>query len=190
MTVMKKDEYYRKKIQFFEQSLKNRVRTKASQTLQSLCAYSEIYNEYDGLFGHCLPSNPWISEDTTMWDVSAPLVDQPTQLRVKRWSFSFRELLVDPTGVRELMKFCESEFSTENLKFYLACQNMRSAPTSQLPVCARKIYKDHLSPEAGAEVNLNDSIKTKITKKLDTPTRYSLSFLSFFVQINDFRYVI
>jgi regulator of G-protein signaling len=76
-----------------------------------------------------------------MWDVSAPLVDQPTQLRVKKWSFSFRELLADPTGVREFMKFCEVEYSVENLKFYLACQNMKHAPLSEIPSLVRKIYK-------------------------------------------------
>lgn len=137
----KKDDFYRRKIQFLEQSLKNRVRTKASQTLQGLCAYSEAYYEYDGLFGHCLPSNPWITDDTTMWDVSAPLVEQPTQLRVKKWSFGFRELLADPTGVREFMKFCEQEFSVESLRFYLACQQVKSAPKSQISGLVQKVYK-------------------------------------------------
>ncbi len=90
---------------------------------------------------HCLPSNPWISDDTTMWDVGAPLVDQPTQLRVKRWSFGFKELLSDPTGVREFMKYCETEFSVESLKFYLACQALKSVPTSELNDLVQKIYK-------------------------------------------------
>ena len=108
----------------------------------SLCAFSEAYYEYDGLFAnHCQPSNPWVTEDTTMWDVSAPLVDHPTQLRVKKWAFSFRELLSDPTGIREFTKFCETEFSVENLKFYLACQTVKRVPTSELPSLCLKIYK-------------------------------------------------
>jgi regulator of G-protein signaling len=160
--ISKKEDFFKKKIKFLEISLRNRVRTKSSQTLQgyftidlnfkiffqnkpfcflSLCAFSEAYNEYDGLFGHCQPSNPWISDDTTMWDVSAPLVEQPTQLRVKRWSFSFRELLSDPTGVKEFMKFCENEFSGENLRFYLACEAVKKAPTSELSILIHKIYK-------------------------------------------------
>lgn len=79
-----------------------------------------------------------------MWDVGAPNVEQPTQLRVKKWSFSFRELLSDPTGVREFMKFCESEFSVENLKFYLSCQAIKRAPISDLPTLVHKIYKLYL----------------------------------------------
>jgi hypothetical protein len=91
--------------------------------------------------GHCLPSNPWISEDTTFWDVNSPLVNEPTQLRVKKWSFSFKELLADQTGVREFMKFCETEFSTESLKFYLACQEMKQIPVSFIKEFATKIVR-------------------------------------------------
>jgi hypothetical protein len=132
---------YLVQIIFMKQLLKNRVRTKSSQTLQGLCAYSEVYYDYDGILTHCLPSNPWITDDTTMWDVGAPLVDQPTQLRVKKWSFGFKELLSDPTGVREFMKYCETEFSVESLKFYLACQAVKSVSTSELVTLVHKIYK-------------------------------------------------
>ena len=106
-----------------------------------MCAYAEVYIEYDAFMGYCLPSNPWVSEDTTFWDVNAPLVTEPTQLRVKKWSFSFKELLSDPTGVREFMKFCQTEFSTENLQFYLACNEMKMAKTSQLKELTEKIIK-------------------------------------------------
>ena len=107
----------------------------------SLCAFSEAYLEYDSLMGNCLPSNPWITDDTTFWDINVQLVDNPSQLRVKQWSFSFRELLSDPTGVQHFMKFCESEFSGESLKFYLACQDIKQAPTSEIPILANKIYQ-------------------------------------------------
>jgi len=169
--IPRREDFYKKKVLFLKQLLKNRVRTKSSQTLQGLCAYSELYYDYDGILTHCLPSNPWITDDTTMWDVGAPIVEQPTQLRVKRWSFGFKELLSDPTGVREFMKYCETEFSVESLKFYLACQAVKSVPTSELASLVHKIYKEHLSPEGGGEVNVNDVTRSKITKKLDAPTR-------------------
>lgn len=107
----------------------------------SICAYAEAYCEYDPLFGHCLPSNPWISEDTTFWDINLPIVDKPTQLRVKKWSFSFKELLSDPTGVREFMKFCETEFTAESLKFYLACQSVKQASASEIESLVNKTYQ-------------------------------------------------
>jgi regulator of G-protein signaling len=36
--------------------------------------------------------------------------------RVKRWSFSLRELLIDPAGREQFKKFLDKEFSGENLK--------------------------------------------------------------------------
>jgi len=38
------------------------------------------------------------------------------QRRVKRWSFSVRELLKDAAGREHFRRFLEKEFSAENLK--------------------------------------------------------------------------
>ena len=34
-----------------------------------------------------------------------------------------------------------------------------------------KLKREHLSPEGGGEVNVNDTTRNRITKNLDTPTR-------------------
>ena len=130
--ILRKEDFYRKKILFLKALLKNRVRTKSSLTLQGFCGYGELYYDYDGLMSHFQPSNPWITDDTTLWELSAPLVEHPTQLRVKKWSFSFKELLNCTTGVREFTKYCETEFSAESLRFYLSCQVVKRCPSSEL----------------------------------------------------------
>jgi len=107
--------------------------------------------------GHCLPSNPWLTSDTDRWALMQPLyiflflyifdqcliyrVDNPTQLRVRRWSFNCKELLSDPTGIREFMKFCKADFSTESLHFYLHVQEIRNCPLSQIKQKADVIYR-------------------------------------------------
>ena len=68
-------------------------------------------------------------------------VEVPTQLRVRRWSFNCKELLCDPTGVREFMKFCQAEFSTESLSFYLNVQEIRNCPLSQIKEKADVVYR-------------------------------------------------
>jgi hypothetical protein len=116
-------------------------------------------------------------------------VDNPTQLRVRRWSFNCKELLSDPTGVREFLKFCKADFSAESLKFYLHVQEIRNCPLSQIKQKADIIYRyvfqtkpnslfpyllflrEHLAPNALQEVNINDHIRTKIIKQLDNPNR-------------------
>lgn len=36
--------------------------------------------------------------------------------RVKRWAFGLQELLQDPVGREQFIRFLEKEFSSENLK--------------------------------------------------------------------------
>ncbi len=162
--IIRKEDFFKKKILFLKALLKNRIRTKASSTLAayliffiiieksflkfeikifilSFCGYSELYYDYDGLISNCQPSNPWISDDITMWEYSAPLVEDLTSLRVKRWLFSFKELLNDPTGVKEFTKYCETEFSAESLRFYVAVQSVKDCPTSELEPLVNKIFK-------------------------------------------------
>jgi len=98
-------------------------------------------------------------------------VENPTQLRVRRWSFNCKELLSDPTGVREFMKFCKADFSTESLNFYLHVQEIRNCPLSQIKQKAETVYNEHLAPNAPQEVNINDTIRTKIIKQLNNPSR-------------------
>lgn len=41
---------------------------------------------------------------------------EPSQHRVKRWGFSIDEVLKDPVGRDQFLRFLESEFSSENLR--------------------------------------------------------------------------
>jgi len=80
----------------------------------------------------------------SFWIVNLTLlhrVENPTQLRVRRWSFNCKELLSDPTGVREFMKFCKADFSTESLNFYLHVQTIRNCPLSQIKQKADFVYR-------------------------------------------------
>ena len=42
---------------------------------------------------------------------------EPSQQRVKRWGFSFDEILKDQVGRDQFLRFLESEFSSENLRY-------------------------------------------------------------------------
>jgi hypothetical protein len=68
-------------------------------------------------------------------------VENPTQLRVRRWSFNCKELLSDPTGIREFIRFCKADFSTESLNFYLHVQEIRNCPLSQIKHKADIVYR-------------------------------------------------
>ncbi|CAF0877532.1 unnamed protein product [Adineta ricciae] len=182
---MRRDEALKRRLEYLQQALTNRVRTKSSQTHQrfvrtkalyrlfsfSLCAFFEVFSDYDPFLGHCPPSNPWLTSDTDRWDLMQPLVENPTQLRVRRWSFNCKELLSDPTGVREFMKFCKADFSTESLNFYLHVQEIRNCSLASIKEKADAVYREHLAPNAPQEVNINDTIRTRIIKLLSNPNR-------------------
>uniref|UniRef100_A0A8C1ZXA2 Regulator of G protein signaling 7b n=1 Tax=Cyprinus carpio TaxID=7962 RepID=A0A8C1ZXA2_CYPCA len=72
------------------------------------------YIEYDPFFTTPEPSNPWISDDVTSWELEA--CKEAGQQRVKRWAFCFDEVMKDPVGREQFLKFLESEFSSENLR--------------------------------------------------------------------------
>ncbi len=42
---------------------------------------------------------------------------EPGQTRVRRWGFGINEVLKDPVGREQFLKFLESEFSSENLRY-------------------------------------------------------------------------
>jgi regulator of G-protein signaling len=50
-----------------------RTRVKVSQALDNLIQHCETYTEYDPLISGAQPSNPWISEDQTFWEINSPL---------------------------------------------------------------------------------------------------------------------
>lgn len=67
-------------------------------------------------------SNETDSEVFKQWTgewrpVSPSLSKEPGQQRVKRWGFGFNEVLKDPVGREQFLKFLESEFSSENLRY-------------------------------------------------------------------------
>ncbi|ELW70928.1 Regulator of G-protein signaling 7 [Tupaia chinensis] len=91
----------------------DRHRLKMSKVADSLLSYTEQYLEYDPFLVPPDPSNPWLSDDTTFWELEAS--KEPSQQRVKRWGFGMDEALKDPVGREQFLKFLESEFSSENL---------------------------------------------------------------------------
>ena len=63
---------------------------------------------------------------------------------MKLWSFGIEEVLRDPVGLREFELFLEKEFSSENIKFWLAVKKLKSLPQSQVEIHALNIYRSVL----------------------------------------------
>ncbi|XP_074183357.1 regulator of G-protein signaling 6 isoform X1 [Rhinolophus sinicus] len=151
----------RKQITFLNAQI-DRHCLKMSKVAESLIAYTEQYVEYDPLITPAEPSNPWISDDIALWDIE--MSKEPSQQRVKRWGFSFDEMLKDPMGRDLFLRFLESEFSSENLRFWLAVQDLKKQPLQDVAKRVEEIWQEFLAPGAPSAINL-DSHSYEITSQ-------------------------
>ncbi|XP_069321192.1 regulator of G-protein signaling 6 [Eulemur rufifrons] len=151
----------RKQITFLNAQI-DRHCLKMSKVAESLIAYTEQYVEYDPLITPAEPSNPWISDDVTLWDIE--MSKEPSQQRVKRWGFSFDEVLKDQVGRDQFLRFLESEFSSENLRFWLAVQDLKKQPLQDVAKRVEEIWQEFLAPGAPSAINL-DSHSYEITSQ-------------------------
>ncbi|KAM7158112.1 regulator of G-protein signaling 6 isoform 4-T8 [Molossus nigricans] len=151
----------RKQITFLNAQI-DRHCLKMSKVAESLIAYTEQYVEYDPLITPAEPSNPWISDDIALWDIE--MSKEPSQQRVKRWGFSFDEMLKDQAGRDQFLRFLESEFSSENLRFWLAVQDLKKQPLQDVAKRVEEIWQEFLSPGAPSAINL-DSHSYEITSQ-------------------------
>ncbi|XP_008278522.1 regulator of G-protein signaling 5 [Stegastes partitus] len=64
-------------------------------------------------------------------------------------------LLNNKTGLQVFRGFLRSEFSEENLEFWLACQDYRFSPSNLQKTKASSIFSQFINPDAPQEVNLD-----------------------------------
>lgn len=75
---------------------------------------------------------------------------------VLKWGESFDVLLSSPSGVAAFHAFLKTEFSQENLEFWLACEDFKKIQSSaKLEAQARRIFQEFVRCEAPKEVNLD-----------------------------------
>nr|XP_036221214.1 uncharacterized protein LOC106627025 isoform X3 [Bactrocera oleae]XP_036221215.1 uncharacterized protein LOC106627025 isoform X3 [Bactrocera oleae] len=166
-----------REVDYLRKSL-NRTRMKMSQACESLVVYSETFAEYDFFLQPVLPSNPWVTEDITFWQLNNSFVDTPTEKRVKRWAISVEELVSDPTGLQEFTHFLEKEYSHENIRFWIAVNRLRRSSHSQVPRKVKEIYEEFLKPGAPCEINIDGKTMESVLKGLKNPSRFTFDSAS------------
>lgn len=83
---------------------------------------------------------------------------------------SLEKLLRDKKYSAAFRSFLESEFSEENLDFWLACEDFKST-SDDLKWKAEKIYEEFIRPTACREINVDHSVRETIQKSLMNPSR-------------------
>ncbi|KAG8436646.1 hypothetical protein GDO86_007662 [Hymenochirus boettgeri] len=93
------------------------------------------------------------------------------QDEVRKWAECLENLINNECGLAAFRAFLQSEYSEENIDFWLACEDYRNAKnTAKLSEKAQKIYEDFISVEATREVNLDSATREDTCNNLRQPT--------------------
>ncbi|XP_069740048.1 regulator of G-protein signaling 17-like isoform X2 [Narcine bancroftii] len=96
---------------------------------------------------------------------------KPTAEEVHLWAQSFDKLLKTPTGRNTFREFLRTEYSEENMLFWLACEDLKNeANGSVINDKARIIYEDFISILSPKEVSLDSRVREIINKKIAEPS--------------------
>lgn len=86
------------------------------------------------------------------------------------WKSSLRELISDPEGAELFLAFLQSEFSEENLQFWLSCEEFKKLRGPALEHKARQIYSKYVKAGAPHEVNIDSETRNTVKANLTSPT--------------------
>ncbi|XP_029938409.1 regulator of G-protein signaling 8 [Salarias fasciatus] len=95
---------------------------------------------------------------------------------VVRWSESFDHLLSHKYGLAAFRTFLKTEFSDENIEFWMACEDYKKIKSStKLVSKANKIFKEFIDVQAPREINIDYRTREKTKQSLADPTPTSLN---------------
>ncbi|XP_075472665.1 regulator of G-protein signaling 8 isoform X2 [Ascaphus truei] len=89
----------------------------------------------------------------------------------RRWARSFDLLLSHKCGRSAFRTFLQTEFSEENLEFWVACEEYRKTRSvNKLPAKARCIFQEFIDVQAPREVNIDYPTRELTKRNLQHPT--------------------
>ncbi|XP_040896784.1 regulator of G-protein signaling 4 [Toxotes jaculatrix] len=108
---------------------------------------------------------PQAADQKQMKEKNAAAVKRvPAAAEVKKWKESFSHLMNSDTGRTVFTTFLRSEFSEENMDFWVACEDYKKMSSSKLVTRAKQIYQQYVEADAPNEVNL-DAVTREQTRQ-------------------------
>ncbi|KAI5627982.1 regulator of G-protein signaling 20-like, partial [Silurus asotus] len=87
------------------------------------------------------------------------------------WAKSFEHLIKSPNGRSNFRQFLKSEFSEENLLFWLACEELKKETNrTVVEQTVKQIYEDYVSVLSPREVSLDSRAREVISKNMMDPS--------------------
>ncbi|XP_041860901.1 regulator of G-protein signaling 19 isoform X2 [Melanotaenia boesemani] len=116
-----------------------------------------------------------ISQDTKMETIpNCEACTKPSMEEIRLWSQSFDKLMRNPAGRNVFREFLRTEYSEENMLFWLACEDLKEeANKNAIEEKARSIYEDYISILSPKEVSLDARVREVINRKMQDPTPHT-----------------
>ncbi|NWZ40743.1 RGS18 protein, partial [Brachypodius atriceps] len=89
-----------------------------------------------------------------------------------KWRESFDKLLSEKAGLDAFTKFLKTEFSEENIEFWIACEDYKKSKSAhELLPKAKTIFETFIQKDAPKEVNLDFHTKEVTSQSIAQPLR-------------------
>ncbi|KAA8589391.1 regulator of G-protein signaling 4 [Etheostoma spectabile] len=98
---------------------------------------------------------------------SAAAESTPTASEVKKWEESFSHLMNSQKGRTVFGNFLRSEFSEENMDFWIACEDYKKCSPLELETRAKQIYQQHVEANAPNEVNIDAATREETRQNVE-----------------------
>ncbi|KAM9844354.1 regulator of G-protein signaling 5-like isoform 2-T2 [Aulostomus maculatus] len=88
-----------------------------------------------------------------------------------QWSHSLQRLLASKYGMQIFQAFLKSEFSDENLEFWVVCEKYKKIKSSfRMASRAKEIFKRYIQAEAPREINIDHKTRDLIRRNILAPS--------------------
>ncbi|XP_013978675.1 regulator of G-protein signaling 21 isoform X3 [Salmo salar] len=90
---------------------------------------------------------------------------------VVSWRQSLKKLQESKTGQLAFREFLRTEYSEENILFWLACEEYKTITTSnEIAIAAKRIYTEFVQVDAPRQINIDCGTRQEITNSMSQPT--------------------
>lgn len=98
---------------------------------------------------------------------AAASAKMPTQAELEKWKESFSHVMSSQKGRNVFGNFLKSEFSEENLDFWVACEDYKKSTPSEMATKAKQLYQQHVETDAPNEVNLDAATREETRQNVE-----------------------
>ncbi|XP_056131546.1 regulator of G-protein signaling 5-like [Lampris incognitus] len=92
---------------------------------------------------------------------------KPSSEDAAQWRESLDRVLSNNYGLATFRSFLQSEFSEENIEFWMACEDFKKTKNPvKMAAKAKKIYEDFIQTDGPREVNIDHFTKDKTLRNL------------------------